>query len=95
MNRLLIRNARPITPDRMAFAGSVATADRLVRTMMTLADIPLWEAVRMMTLTPASILGMTNTVGSLEPGKWADLVLFDDDIRIHRTWVGGCTVHAI
>ena len=39
-------------PDRMAFAGSVATADRLVRTMTTLADIPLWEAVRMMTLTP-------------------------------------------
>ncbi len=44
-------------PDRSAFAGSVATADRLIRTMVMLADTPLWDAVRMMTRTPAEIMG--------------------------------------
>jgi N-acetylglucosamine-6-phosphate deacetylase len=39
--------------DRTAFAGSVATADRLVQTMITLADVPLIDAVKMMTATPA------------------------------------------
>lgn len=42
-------------PDRSAFAGSVATTDRLVRTMIQLADTPLVDAVRMVTLTPARI----------------------------------------
>ena len=41
--------------DRTAFAGSVATADRLVRNMIQLADVPLTDAVRMMTSTPARI----------------------------------------
>lgn len=39
-------------PDRSAFAGSVATADRLVRTIVSLAEVQLADAVKMMTLTP-------------------------------------------
>lgn len=81
-------------PDRTAFAGSVATADRLVRTMTRLAEIPLWEAVRMMTRTPAVILGESQHVGTLDAGKWADLVLFDEDVTVFRTFVGGRTVYA-
>ena len=51
--------------DRSAFAGSVATADRLVRTMITLAEVPLADAVMMMTSTPARILGIQDSKGSL------------------------------
>ena len=40
-------------PDRTAFAGSVATADMLVRVMTELADVPIIDAVKMMTSTPA------------------------------------------
>ena len=43
-------------PDRMAFAGSVATTDRLVRTMCFTAGIPLTEAVKMASETPARIM---------------------------------------
>ena len=56
-------------PDRKAFAGSVATTDRLVRTMMELADVPLTEAVKMMTSTPARIIGIDNSKGSIVVGK--------------------------
>ena len=72
-------------PDRSAFAGSVATADRLVRTMMTLAEVSLEDAVMMMTSTPAGILGLDWLKGALKPGYDADIVIFNDDIIISKT----------
>ncbi len=79
--------------DKTAFAGSVATADRLVRNMITLADVPLLESVRMMTETPASIIGVLKDKGTLEVGKDADIVLFDDDILIDMTMVSGRIIY--
>lgn len=79
--------------DRSAFAGSVATADRLVRNMVKLAGVPLQDAVRMMTATPASIIGKQHEIGSLEVGKKADIVMFDEDLRILMTMIGGQVVY--
>ena len=80
-------------PDRKAFAGSVATADRLLRTMVNVADVPLHDAVKMLTKTPARIQNL-NDRGTPEVGKRADIVLFDDDFNVLRTVVGGKTVYA-
>jgi N-acetylglucosamine-6-phosphate deacetylase len=80
-------------PDRSAFAGSVATADRLVRTMV-LAGVRLAEAVRMITATPAEIMGIGGAKGSLRPGMDADLVIFDEGINIKYTIVGGRIIYA-
>lgn len=79
-------------PDRSAFAGSVCTANSLVRTMYKTVGVPLDEAVKMITYTPARIMGLDSKTGSLKKGFCADLVLFDDDINIHRTIIGGKTV---
>jgi N-acetylglucosamine-6-phosphate deacetylase len=76
-------------PDRSCFAGSVATADRLVRTMRDLAGVPLHEAIRMATPTPAVLLGLAGAKGSLEPGMDADLAIFDEDIQIYAVMAGG------
>lgn len=76
-------------PDRSAFAGSVATANRLVRNMVTLADVSLIDSVRMMTSTPARIVGVSDRKGSLTKGKDADIVIFDENINIEMTIVGG------
>lgn len=81
-------------PDRSAFAGSVATTDRLVRTMVAEAEVPLVEAVRMMTLTPARILGISADNGSLDVGKNADMVLFDNHIHVSTTIIEGNVVYA-
>jgi N-acetylglucosamine-6-phosphate deacetylase len=81
-------------PDRSSFAGSVATADRLVRTMVFEAGVPLLEAVRMITATPARILGVGDRKGSLAVGKDADIVIFDDDIFVAATVVGGRVVYS-
>lgn len=80
-------------PDRSAFAGSVATTDRLVRTMVREGGVPLETAVRMVTANPARIMGIGAAKGSLEAGKDADVVLFDDNIHIQRTLVKGKTVY--
>ena len=78
--------------DRSAFAGSVATTDRLVRTMIRVAEVKLTDALRMATVTPATILGIADRKGILAPEKDADIVIFDDDIRVSRTIIGGRTV---
>jgi N-acetylglucosamine-6-phosphate deacetylase len=87
--RVIVEDDVAKLPDRTAFAGSVATADRLVRNMVRLADVSLVDAVRMMTSTPARIAGVSEAKGALVPGKDADLVLFDSDIRVSTTIVGG------
>ncbi|MDB5016115.1 MAG: N-acetylglucosamine 6-phosphate deacetylase [Mucilaginibacter sp.] len=80
-------------PDRSAFAGSVATADRLVRTMVKMADIPLIEAIRMISMTPAKIIGVADKKGSLVAGKDADVVIFNGDIEIDTTVIKGKVVY--
>lgn len=79
--------------DRSAFAGSIATADRLVRTMMTLGGCSLVEAVRMITVNPAKVMGISDRKGSLLPGKDADIVIFDKDINVKRTIINGKTIY--
>lgn len=76
-------------PDRSAFAGSVATMDRLLRTGREFLDIPLWELVKMVSLTPAALLNMERQKGSIRPGKDADLVVFDDQISVLKVMVMG------
>ena len=79
--------------DHTAFAGSVATCDRLVRTMRDLAEIPLYDAVYMMTKSPSDIMGFADR-GVLEPGKRADIAIFDENITVSRTIVAGETIHS-
>jgi N-acetylglucosamine-6-phosphate deacetylase len=78
--------------DRSAFAGSVATADGLVRTMMN-AGVSLREAVEMLTATPARIIGVERSKGGLEVGKDADIVVFDEGINVSLTMIAGRVVY--
>ena len=74
---------------RNCFLGSVATGDRLVRTVYKKAGIPLWGAVRMATKTPARHCGYAGIKGEISIGCDADLVRFDDDINIKGIWLMG------
>jgi N-acetylglucosamine-6-phosphate deacetylase len=91
--KVIVEDGVAKLPDRSSFAGSVATTDRLVRTMVKMAGVPLLDAVRMATKTPASILGIGQRKGSLTPGKDADVVIFDENIEIQQTIVKGRVVY--
>ena len=79
-------------PDRKAFAGSVATADRLVRNMKELAGAGICSAVRMMTATPAELFGIKRR-GFLREGYLADFAVFDENIHVTATVRGGETIY--
>lgn len=76
-------------PDRSAFAGSVVTGSHLLRTMVELAGIPLLDAVKMATVTPACILNLGDRIGSLDQGKYADIAVVREDFSVLCTIVGG------
>lgn len=79
-------------PSREAFAGSAATMDVLVRNMVNLAGVPLWDAVTMAAATPARIIGLDKRKGRLAPGFDADIVLLDQDLQVRRVMAKGHTV---
>ena len=79
--------------DKSAFAGSVATADRLVRTMVQIAGCSITDAVRMITENPARIMGISDRKGSLKAGMDADLVIFDENINVRNTIIEGKIVY--
>lgn len=91
--KVIIEDGVAKLPDRSAFAGSVATTDRLVRNMLNMADVSLADAVKMMTLTPARIMKVDHLTGSLAAGKLADIVIFDQDINVQMTMVKGKIVY--
>lgn len=91
--KVIIEDGVAKLPDRSSFAGSVATADRLVRTMITNAGVSLIDAVRMITHTPASIMKISDKKGSLVAGKDADIVIFDENICIDTTMVRGKVIY--
>ena len=68
--------------DRSALAGSIATMDRLIRTCVQMANIPLEDACRMASETPAKIMGVYDRKGSIETGKDADFMMFDEDLKL-------------
>lgn len=91
--KVIIEDGVSKMPDRKSFAGSVATADRLVRTMIQMADISLTDAIQMMTMTPAVIMNIADRKGSLTSGKDADIVIFDEFINVHTTMVKGKIIY--
>ena len=80
--RVIIEDGVCKLADRSAIAGSIATMDRLVRTAVQKAGIPLEDVARMASETPARIMGVYDRKGSLETGKDADIMMFDRDLNL-------------
>jgi len=91
--KVIIEDGVAKLPDRTSFAGSVATTDRLVRTMLSMTGISMVAAVKMMTATPARIMGVIGKKGELMAGKDADIVIFDDNITVSMTMIKGKVVY--
>jgi N-acetylglucosamine-6-phosphate deacetylase len=72
-------------------AGSTLTLDRALRNIVGLG-IPLADAVRMLTLNPATLLGIEFKKGALRTGADADIVLLNDGLEIERVWTRGTVV---
>jgi N-acetylglucosamine-6-phosphate deacetylase len=69
-------------------AGSTLTLDRALRNIVNLG-VPLADALRMLTLNPATLLGIEFKKGSLRPGADADILLLDEGLNITEVWTRG------
>jgi N-acetylglucosamine-6-phosphate deacetylase len=79
-------------PDRSAFAGSSTLLDGMLRVVVRQIGVPLFEAVRAASLTPARVIGVGHAKGSLAAGKDADLAVFAPDLTPLETLIAGRTV---
>jgi N-acetylglucosamine-6-phosphate deacetylase len=75
--------------DHSAFAGSTTLLNEMVAIAIRHIGVEVHEAVRMASLTPSRVVGLDSHKGSIEPGKDADLVLYDDDFTPHQVMIGG------
>ena len=73
-------------------AGSTLTLDRALRNIVALG-ISLPDAVRMLTLNPATLLGIEFKKGSLRAGADADILLLDDGLRVTNVWARGVALN--
>jgi len=78
-----------LLPGGKAFAGSLATTSHLVRIMVNLVGLPIYEVCRMMSLNPAKIIKMDNEIGSIEVGKNADFTVLDSDLQVSKVVLSG------
>ncbi len=83
------------TVDNTGFASSTVQMIDLVRNAVESMGLDLATAVRRASLIPATIAGVADRKGSLEPGKDADLVLLETKPRleVRLTMVRGEIVH--
>jgi N-acetylglucosamine-6-phosphate deacetylase len=78
-----------VMEDGTGLAGSTLTMIEAVRRAHQLGGVPLADAVQMASLNPARQLGREKELGSLERGKRADLVWFDDAFQVKAVWLDG------
>lgn len=74
--------------DGSRFAGSITSVRQMVKNLIG-AGIPICDAVRMGTLTPAEIIGEAQKIGSIEVGKRADLCVLREDFEIEKIILEG------
>jgi len=75
--------------DRTAFGGSTTLLNQMIPVLIDVVGVPLPDAIRMATLTPATVIGCSDRKGSIAPGKDADLVIFNEDFKPLHVIIGG------
>jgi N-acetylglucosamine-6-phosphate deacetylase len=81
-----------VMPDGKALASGVVGMDECVRVFHRLTGVPIYEVVRMATLTPARIAGVEAEIGSIAVGKRADLLVLSADFQVQQVYMAGAAV---
>jgi N-acetylglucosamine-6-phosphate deacetylase len=86
---IIKRDGVGMMPDGKALGSSVEGMDHMIRTFLAHTGRPLWEVIKMASLTPACIAGWEKEIGSLAAGKRADIVVLSHDLQVQRVFKDG------
>ncbi|GAA2605720.1 N-acetylglucosamine-6-phosphate deacetylase [Actinomadura fulvescens] len=84
-----VKDGRAVLAGGTSIAGSTITMADGFRRAVTVVGLPIEDAARSAALVPARALGLDDRIGSLAPGKEADLVVLNDDLEVERVMKGG------
>jgi len=76
-------------------AGSVLTLNKAVFNILTYTDLEIYDAVALASLNPARLINMDNSKGSIKIGKDADLIIFDEELKVDLSISGGKTIYEL
>ena len=85
---VIVQDGVAFTPDMQAFSGSICSTDKLIQNMVSMANASLPDAVKMLTETPARIMGLS-TKGRIMAGLDADVVVLDREYNVREVIVMG------
>jgi len=85
----VIQNGVAIMADSTGFAGSITPLDQMLRNVVQMLNVPVFQALAMVTSTPAAVLGIERHKGKIAAGMDADLVVLDANLCVQQTIVGG------
>jgi len=75
-----------------SLAGSVLTLNRAVKNALEWTGIALNQAVNLASLNPSRVIGLEHEMGSIQEGKYANLVVFDKEFNVLETYLKGRSV---
>jgi N-acetylglucosamine-6-phosphate deacetylase len=85
----ITRYANSTSANDHTMAGSEWPINHNVRTLIEKVHLKLADAVKMASLNPARMIGLDHRIGSLEPGKDANLIAVDERMNVYLTLVKG------
>ena len=74
-------------------AGSILTLNKAVFNILTYTDLEIYEAVALASLNPARLINMDKSKGSIKIGKDADLIIFDEELKVDLSISGGRIIY--
>ena len=76
-------------------AGSILTLNKAVFNILKYTNLEIYEAVALASLNPARLINMDKTKGSIKKGKDADLIIFDEELKVHLSISEGKIIYRI
>ena len=87
---VIIDNNVAILKNRKAFAGSIVTMKKILKNIINnCPEIPLFDVIKMLSLTPATMIKQESMIGSIKEGKIPNLLILDNSLNIETIYLKG------
>ena len=87
--QFMVADGVAVLADGKTYAGSIQPISQMLRNIVFDGGVPLVEAIKTVSLTPARIVKADKDIGSIEVGKYADFCILNEDLTVDATIIEG------